>query len=54
MKKLLKDTPRGVISKKLARYNPTARKDPEIIPVKIIIKGFFMITNQLLMNYHRI
>lgn len=54
MKKLLKDTPKGVISKKLAKYNPTARKDPKIIPVKIIFKGFFMITNQLLMNHHRI
>jgi len=54
MKKLLKETPRGVISKKFAMYNPTESKDPEIIPTKIIIKGFFMITNQLPMNYHRI
>ena len=54
MKKLLKDTPIGAISKKFAMYNPTESKDPEIIPNKIITKGFFMIINQPLMNYHRI
>jgi len=46
MKKLLNGTPNGAKSKKFAIYNPIARRAPPIIPNKIIINGFCMITHQ--------